>query len=155
MVPGMVRDILKWTFVLGIFYVGFCFGTQFIVAGDLSEACADEDGNDAEMHNFSVLAEYNFILLMGQSDWEKLEENLCIDDVRSLILKLYMYFFSVLGTVLLLNLLIAMMASTYETIQEGTAKQVNFGRAEQTFHLSHRNAIIPPVCLVVAPLDTV
>eukprot|EP01084_Bolivina_argentea_P244248 409225_1 len=36
------------------------------------------------------------------------------------------------------------MASTYEQIREGTAKQVNFSRAEQTFSLSHRDAIIPP-----------
>merc|ERR1719206_1208946 len=148
MVPNMIKDILKWTFVLSIFYFGFCFGTYFIIAGDLSEYCAG-DSNDAEYDSFSLLAEYNFILLMGQSDWAVLEENACMNTSRSLILKLYMYFFSVLGTVLLLNLLIAMMASTYETIQEGTTKQVNFGRAEETFHLSHSNAIIPPPLNVV------
>ena len=34
--------------------------------------------------------------------------------------------------------------SAYEQIREGTAKQVNFARAEQVFSLSHTNAIIPP-----------
>ena len=82
------------------------------------------------MDNFSVLAEYN-----------------CISKTRSLILKVNIYFSSVLGTVLLLNLLIVMLASTYKTIQEGAVKQVNFGRVEHTINLSHHNrhnAIIPP-----------
>eukprot|EP01083_Nonionella_stella_P207975 755059_1 len=141
MIPGMVKDILKWTFVLGIFYIGYSFGVHFIIAGDISSLCGVEDGS---LENFSIVAEYNFILLMGQSEWSILESNDCLDSNRSLLLKLYMYGFSVLGTVLLLNLLIAMMASTYEQIREGTAKQVNFARAEQVFNLSHTNAIIPP-----------
>ena len=127
MVPGMIRDILKWTFVLGIFYIGYSFGINFIIAGDISLICTDEDAY--EMDSFSIVAEYNFLLLMGQSEWGVLEENDCISTDRSLILKIYSYGFSILGTVLLLNLLIAMMASTYEQIREGTAKQVNFARA--------------------------
>ena len=140
----MIKDIVKWGFVLGIFFIGFCFGTHFIIAGDISERCGGEDGLDGSLENFSLVVEYNFILLQGQSEWSILEANECVSPARSLILKLYMFGFAIMGTILLLNLLIAMMASTYEQIREGTAKQVNFARAEQTFSLSHRNAIIPP-----------
>eukprot|EP01083_Nonionella_stella_P004935 14421_1 len=41
------------------------------------------------------------------------------------------------------------MASTYDQIRGGTAKQVNFARGEQTFSLSHRDAIIPPPLNVI------
>eukprot|EP01083_Nonionella_stella_P061283 159736_1 len=141
MLPGMARDILQWSFVLSIFYIGYSFGIYFIIAGDISaELCASE----GDMSDFSMATEYNFILLMGQSEWSLLEASACIDGTRSLLIKLYTFGFSVLGTVLLLNLLIAMMASTYEQIRGGTAKQVNFARGEQTFTLSHRDAIIPP-----------
>eukprot|EP01084_Bolivina_argentea_P004429 8417_1 len=148
MIPGMVKDILNWTFVLSIFYIGFCFGTHFIIAGDVNGDSSDDGdgGCDAEgdLNSLPLVFEYNFILLMGQSEWGLLNENSCMSSGRSLLLKIYMWTFSVIGTVLLLNLLIAMMASTYEQIREGTAKQVNFSRAEQTFTLSHRNALIPP-----------
>jgi len=146
MIPGMVTDILKWAFVLSIFYIGYSFGTYFLIAGDVTEACGVDDGS---LDTFSVVAEYNFILLMGQSEWSVLEANDCMSPGRSLVVKLYMYGFSILGTVLLLNLLIAMMASTYEKIREGTAKQVNFARAEETFGMSHSNAIIPPPLNVI------
>eukprot|EP01084_Bolivina_argentea_P167991 291427_1 len=122
MIPGMVKDILNWTFVISIFYVGFCFGTHFMIATDVSEEC--DSGGD--LHDLSLVFEYNFLLLLGQSDWEILNPNNCISPLRSLLLKVMMWSFSVAGTILLLNLLIAMMSSTYEQIREGTAKQVNF-----------------------------
>eukprot|EP01083_Nonionella_stella_P080159 220125_1 len=141
MIPGMIKDILNWAFVLSIFFVGFCFGVDFIVAGDIDPLLCNVGGS---MGDFSLVTEYIFILLMGQSDWSYLEPNGCISNRRSIMLKVFLWFFSILGTILLLNLLIAMMASTYERIREGTAKQVNFARAEQTYALAHRHAIIPP-----------
>merc|ERR1712228_861681 len=48
------------------------------------------------------------------------------------------------GTVLLFNLLIAMMATTYEDKLDAKSKEVNFSRTEEIYSLGHRPAIIPP-----------
>eukprot|EP01084_Bolivina_argentea_P241321 405153_1 len=141
MIPGMLADIFNWMFVLSIFFVGFAFGAHFLIAGDI---VADECNAEGSLSSFSLVFEYVFILLMGQSDWAWLNPNDCMSTGRSTLLKIVMWVFSVVGTILLLNLLIAMMSSTYELIREGRASQVNFVRSKQIYSLAYQYAIIPP-----------
>ena len=62
----------------------------------------------------------------------------------SVLLKIFMWVFSLLGTIILLNLLIAMMGYTYEQVREDKTPAVNFARAQQIYSLAYRYAIIPP-----------
>ena len=110
MIPAMIKDIINWVFVLSIFFVGFAFGAHFLIAGDISYQCAD-----AQLDTFSLVFEYVFVLLMGDSEWSDLEPNACLGQTRSILLKIFMWCFSLLGTIILLNLLIAMMGYTYGT----------------------------------------
>ena len=60
------------------------------------------------------------------------------------LLKIFMWCFSLLGTIILLNLLIAMMGYTYEKVREDKTPAVNFARAQQIYSLAYKYAIIPP-----------
>ena len=146
MLPGMVRDIFNWTFVLMIFGFGFTVGISYLISTDISPYCTEDNYG---VDHFSIVLEYTFHIVLGQADNGALDRNDCMAVERALILKILMYAMSMAGTVMLLNLLVAMMASTYEEIKEGTAKRVNFSRARQTYNLAHRNAIIPPPLNVV------
>lgn len=110
-----------------------------MIAGDISSGC-----EGAELDKFSLVFEYVFILLMGDSEWSDLEPNKCLGPVRSILLKIFMWCFSLLGTIILLNLLIAMMGYTYEQVREDKTPAVNFARAQQIYSLAYKFAIIPP-----------
>eukprot|EP01084_Bolivina_argentea_P111712 199268_1 len=134
---------------------GFTFALSFIIGPDKNpsiDSCCDDNRDHSKVPLSTVpsIAFYVFQVLLGQQEWAPTASNECLSSNRSRIVQLYVMIFSVLGTVLMLNLLIAMMSSTYEQIREGTAKQVNFARAEQTYSLAHRNAIIPPPLNVFA-----
>merc|ERR1712032_1342974 len=58
---------------------------------------------------------YMFQVLLGQHDWAETNSNECLSDVRSRLAGTFIIIFSFMGSVLMLNLLIAMMASTYES----------------------------------------
>eukprot|EP01084_Bolivina_argentea_P005268 9958_1 len=133
MLPGMMKDICVWAFVLSIFFLGFGYGANFIIAGDISE-----------LPDYIYVFEYVFITLMGQSDWTYLNASADFSAHRSILLKVVMWTFAVMGTILLVNLLIAMMASTYEHLREDRTKMVNFARSSQIYTSAYRYAVIPP-----------
>eukprot|EP01083_Nonionella_stella_P075424 205042_1 len=149
MLPGLFKDIAIWMFLLSIFFLGFGFGSNYIIAGDIPE-----------LHHFELVFEYTFITLLGQSDWTYLDHDETsttgLGPSRSLLLKMIMWAFALVGTVLLVNLLIAMMASTYEHLREDKTKFVNFARSSQIYTSAYRYAVIPPplnlIVFVVAAL---
>lgn len=112
-IASMMSDIMNWMFVLSIFYMGFVFGLHFIVGPDIksNEDCWEEGQDSYDLYSSWLIAEYVFILLLGQSEWGAIEPNKCIVMERSIIIKFYVWIFAMLGTILLLNLLIAMMLS--------------------------------------------
>ena len=85
---------------------------------------------------------YLFQVFGGQQEWSETASNDCLSNERSWVIRFFFMGFSVLATVLLLNFLIAMMASTYEKKDEQTSKDINFSRTEETYELAHRYATL-------------
>merc|ERR1712154_156726 len=110
-------------------------------ATDINEECEYE----TDLSSYYQVSLYVFITLMGQQEWSALDSNgECFSEERSIIATALIIIFWVLGTVLLLNLLIAMMATTYDEKLDSKSKEVNFARTEEIYQLAHRQAIIPP-----------
>ena len=138
MLPGLFTDVIIWAFVLSIFFLGFAYGLNFIIASDVGT-----------LDSWPLVFEYVFISIFGANDWGVLDENYNDDGTgvgyeRSILLKVVMWIFAILGTIIMVNLLIAMMASTYENLKEDRTKYVNFARAAQIYSSAYRYAIIPP-----------
>jgi len=63
---------------------------------------------------------------LGQQDWTLIARSDTFGLGRSILLELFMIFFSIFGAILLLNLLIAMMATTYQNVLESSRRQMHF-----------------------------
>lgn len=110
MIGGMMDDIFNFAFVSLIFFLGFTFALRYVLATDVS---ATECDYETDLSNYYQVSLYVFITLMGQQEWSALDSNGCgFSEERARIATAFIIVFSVLGTVLLLNLLIAMMATT-------------------------------------------
>ena len=70
------------------------------------------------------------------------------------MLELLVVAFTMIGGILLLNLLIALMASTYERVREMGTKKVNFNRISHTQSVIHQNALLPPPLNIVVVICT-
>lgn len=147
MIGGMLDDILNFTFVALIFFLGFVQAVRYVVAEDIGEDVCSEDADlEVDLNSWYAVMIYVFVTLMGQQEWSAVKPgDACnISTERQFIAELLVIIFSILGTLLLLNLLIALMATTYDDKLEVKSKEVNFARTEETYELAHRQAIIPP-----------
>eukprot|EP01084_Bolivina_argentea_P307706 531894_1 len=141
MIGGMMSDIANFAFVCLIFFLGFTVALRYVLATDINEECEYE----TDLSNYYQVSLYVFITLMGQQEWSAIDANdKCFSEERAIIATGFIIIFSILGTVLLLNLLIAMMSTTYEEKLDAKSKEVNFSRTEEIYQLAHRQAIIPP-----------
>eukprot|EP01083_Nonionella_stella_P180387 643133_1 len=136
----LLSDVWQFTIVLALFLFGCMFALYYLIGGDMG---SDLDGE---------LLLYMFQALLGQHDWDLLkesEEN-GFGDGRSKIAEIIVVFFSIIGNIALLNLLIALMASVYEANSPLTAKQVNYAAIVNTIELVNKEALLPsPFNLVV------
>ena len=145
MIGGMMDDIINFGFITMIFFLGFTFALRYILATDIVPEDIDENcGSEADLSNYYQVTLYVFITLMGQQEWSAFDETDCFSAEREAVATCLLIAFCVLGTVLLFNLLIAMMATTYEDKLDAKSKEVNFSRTEDIYSLGHRPAIIPP-----------
>eukprot|EP01084_Bolivina_argentea_P195157 334868_1 len=103
----------------------------------------DTDTNDYEeyeppLDNFGSIGLYILQALLGQQDWALIASDqegygpIFFNETRSQVVDALVILFSVLGAILLLNLLIALMASTFERVREHTFVRVNFNISQNT-----------------------
>jgi hypothetical protein len=147
MIISMLRDVMKFGFVLLSALCGFSLCVYFLVSTDTLFPCYEvgvPPGSTTDLTALQSSALYVFQTLLGQQDWKDLNSNDCMSPTRSRVLLFLTVVFSMIGNILLLNLLIALMASTYENKRESTSKVVNFTRTEETYSMSLRNALVPP-----------
>ncbi|ETO16910.1 hypothetical protein RFI_20427, partial [Reticulomyxa filosa] len=163
-VAKMIQDVANFFLILIVLTTGFVFAMYYIVSTDLSGNCAV----NSSLGTFSSVLFYMAQSLIGQQDWTTISstnsENRpsmppCFDQDRSRLAEGLLLLYAVLGTIMLLNLLIAMMATTFNSTTENAKIEMNFSRIKNTFELSHKNAIMPPpfnmivlVCMVVVIL---
>ena len=134
MIYNMIGDILNFLLVLTIFMVGFVFAINFIGGEDI----------EGTTHNFFSGNLYIFQTLLAQQEWDNIGSTAYVDAARSTLLIIFIVLFSIIGSVLLLNLLIALMASTYDAIKDNAQTEANFNVVSHTVELSQRKNIMPP-----------
>merc|ERR1711879_305153 len=175
MIVSMVKEIMAFLFLIITLMMGFVYALAFIIGPDkeqwwlevenpappgmdlgnstwnatVSEEQCDVDDSASLQSGAASISLYLFQVMLGQQEWSETASNDCLSEARSWIMRSFLSVFSVLATVLLLNFLIAMMASTYEKRDQQTSKDINFSRTEETYELAHRNA------LIAAPLNVV
>eukprot|EP01084_Bolivina_argentea_P243021 407504_1 len=118
MIGEMLDDVLNFAFVSLIFFLGFTVALRYILADDATQEC----GSDSDINTAYTTALFVFITLMGQLEWSALESNDCFTPTREHVAQVFVVVFSILGTMLLVNLLIAMMATTYNEKLDAKSK---------------------------------
>jgi len=145
----MTRDMMNFLLLAGIFWIGVSFAIFYVVNEDL-KAYESEEG-DSELTGPSSLGDlsscifYGFLMILGQQDWDSISNTSeLIGLERSLLLDFYSALTAVVGTVLLLNLLIAMLSTTFADVSEVSALQVNYIRVTQSYAAARDISLIPP-----------
>ena len=178
MIMNMLKDIVNFFSICALFLIGFSFASYYIIAKGMDNVkvllifflmfCLSfigsmcfcgfcglnvdlMDVDDVKLGTLSSVSLYIFQTLLGQQDWEKLDSvEGQFDSNRSNMVLSLVLLFSVIGSILLLNLLIAMMASTYEAVKEKSNSELNKQRIEKTFELDRARNVIPPPLNVIA-----
>ena len=156
----MIYDVVLFSVLLGIVVIGFLFAFYYLAG------TKPDNGYESELTAFDSTApifsslKYTFETVLGQQDWEvftseKCEErinnnnnagnitcardkyiNYGMGDTRSRFADLLITALSVFGNILMLNLLIAIMTSTYDRVRSKSTQQVNYLRINSTRELA-------------------
>ena len=132
MAVNMVGDVGKWMFLSIMLLLGFLSAVAFVIADDtdadnghciatLDREDKPDSGSTLQDRYFSI-ALFMLQVMLGQQDWAEADSNPCFEPDRSRIVQTFIIAFCFLGSILMLNLLIALMASTYETRRQTNEK---------------------------------
>jgi len=166
MMVAMATDIKNFIIVIFLFYVGFMFAFYYFV-GDkvagfykISTAALTvfdaTQGNIDWQYTFAVrVNDPDYVPLTWLNDQRRYENKYMgylggCGQIRQDIGKVFLGIYIIVGNIIMLNILIAMMAQTYNTVQENSVLQHAYSRSE-TIHKFHRADMIlpPPLNLVV------
>eukprot|EP01084_Bolivina_argentea_P006952 13123_1 len=154
MITNMLGDVANFFLIWGLFFLGGSFAAYYIIGNDLMEF------EDVKLGTFSSVSFYIFKTLIGQQNWDKTASKTNPDDesievfdaIRSNMLQTLLFIYSIFGTILLLNLLIAMMASSYETVKDKSLQEVNKQKIDTIYDLDRSASVITPPFNVLAYL---
>ncbi|ETO14202.1 hypothetical protein RFI_23171, partial [Reticulomyxa filosa] len=150
MIINMLSDVTNFGLISILFLIGITFAMYYIIGTDLEQV------TDSRLGTLSSVGLYIFQTILGQQSWSKVDSvklangKYLFDVTRSNLALSLIFFFSVFGTILLINLLIAMMTNTFESVKERSNTQLNKQRIETTFELDHSRAVAPPPLNVFA-----
>ena len=137
MIGLMFKDMLNFLMLVVLFWMALSFGIYYT------------SGSDPDLPDLSSLSNCMFLAMraiLGDSEiWPLVERtSSSLGLPRSILLQSIIALGTVVGTVLLLNLLIAMLANTYKTVTERTSLEVNYIRIVQSYGASKEVSLIPP-----------
>ena len=151
MVVNMLGDIGNFALIASVFIIGVTFAVYYIVGDDLEDAVGL---GGQGITGFQSVGMFIFRTLIGDPEWDNLASQQLSTDAgqtltvfsafRSNLAIGYIGLFSIFGTILLLNLLIAMMAESYETVKSRSKRELNKQRIDKTWDLDRTRAVIPP-----------
>eukprot|EP01084_Bolivina_argentea_P096399 173323_1 len=153
MIMNMLGELFNFFLIWALFFMGGSFAAYYIIGGDLASV------EGVSLGSFSSVAFYIFKTLIGQQDWDKSTARYVEDSIppvqafnsfRSNLLQALLFFYSIFGMILLLNLLIAMMASSYEAVKSKSLQEVNKQKVDTIYDLDRGRNIIPPPFNVIA-----
>jgi len=128
---SMAADVKNWLFIFFVISIGFVFGMYFLV-GDTNVFFETE----VRAVTLTILAAF------GQPDWRHVQSGSQeeLNVINSWIIVVY----SIVGFVVLINLLIAMMAESYSNTEGQSAKEVLLNKVSLAYELDHAPKIMPP-----------
>ena len=138
-VKMMTVEIVRFMYIYIIALLGFLFALWFVV---ISNKCADPEHEEEEECNDYAVAgiweglSYVFQIFVTTGDLSGI-----VDQPTAAVL---MVFATLFGTLILTNLLIALMTTEYEKVQSKAKQEVIFNQTEVTIDLSSRGRFMPP-----------
>eukprot|EP01084_Bolivina_argentea_P019597 36423_1 len=130
MIINMVKNFVNFLFILCIFWFGAILALVFI-AGDTPQY------TDAWI---SLITTWRALL----GEWPVVEIDSLTSEVRHAIINALLIYWMMIGAIVLLNLLIALMAKTFDDIHEQNNQQVQFIQVKRIYGLDGRIAVMPP-----------
>ena len=142
MILNMMVEIATFAVLLFLFVIGVVLAVYYIVGGDVPPS--DELGGG--LNRMTSVMLYNIQALLAAQEWSVITSN---DDDgfntdRSIMVETCMVFLSIFGTLLLMNLFIAMLTITYESQKQTNELKTNFARITHTIELDRKSAVMPP-----------
>eukprot|EP01084_Bolivina_argentea_P214046 363427_1 len=131
--------LVKFLAILLVLLIGFTFGLYYIQGGYDDAESAD---NTFEWY---IAFKYLFQLTVGAGDFSEIGD--IVDEVTA---QIFTMIYIVFGTILMINLLIALMTTAFEDIHKQAVKESVFAKVETTYDLSNRSRFMPaPLCIYV------
>eukprot|EP01083_Nonionella_stella_P209508 759378_1 len=144
MMQRLIIEMMKFMFVLFLILTGFVFGLYYIEGGYASSSY-DEFGG-GEIHDWYEGFKYLFQLTVGAGDFNGTHP--IVDD--EITAQLFTILYIIFATILMMNLLIALMTTTFEQVYSQARTESAFAMAETTYDLSHRSRFMPaPICIYI------
>ena len=148
----MLIEILKFLSIFVVVMFGFVFGLWLINAAN---PCRSEerqenhyhDCDDYELVTLGDTIQYVFSVFIGLGDLD--------GPVNQSIAVFFMGAATVFGTIILTNLLIALMTTEYENVKDAAKGEVIYNQAELTYDLSKRSRLMPPPLNIIVIIITV
>eukprot|EP01083_Nonionella_stella_P141583 436629_1 len=130
----MLFEILKFLVIFALMMSGFAFGLWLISAANSCRFTQDCD--DFEAETMEDVFKYIFQVFIGTGDLGGV-----VDQGIAIV---FMVLATIFGSLILTNLLIALMTTKYENVQEEAKGELTYNRAAMTHDYSQRSRIMPP-----------
>ena len=142
MLELMMGQIVRFGLFIMTVLIGFLFGLYYIDNIPNRSDIGDSD-NDGVYDHFLYL----FTSLVGMAEVEthlKVGDELDEEDPMKIVAQVYSIFFIIFGTILSMNLLIALMTAEFDRVRSRANTEYAYARATLTYDLSHRNRFMAP-----------
>lgn len=137
----IVNDVAQWLFI----FVLFCFGTTVALIVCVKQNNLDPFKPYTEGGSFAVA----FYTIVGE--YADAFNDLNGSAFGHVILALY----ALIAQIVLVNLLIAMMGDTFNSVKEDSAKEWRFMRYSLATEYSTTSAVAPPFNLIIMPFSLI
>lgn len=144
----MIIDIINFSILSIVFLFGFYFAFNFIIFGDenFQEGTCEPD----EIEGFVSTSQIMLRIFQGGLSGEPTVNFSCLEPDRRLFAEIMASLHVLISGVVLVNLLIAMMGSTYQAVKENSDAEYVFQRVQVRWSYSQSaNDTPPPLNLIV------
>eukprot|EP01083_Nonionella_stella_P300259 1024032_1 len=157
MLVRVLKDVTSFLILVMAITCGFLFAVHYIVGGDIDrdvqcDLSYTRDEVDIcievsqAINSVRGIALYLVQALLGQQDWNVMDSNPLYGFARgrAQLLTLIVLAYILMGGIISMNLLIAIMSTSFDLLHDQTQAQLAFLRVESTYDLAHRGRLMPP-----------
>ena len=134
MTANMLLDLTNFLQIFVLFVMGFVFGLYYMSQGDYTEFISIGESFRAVFK--AALGEY------PEFDLVNPDPNDSSGDFRFFLMNALMVIWMVIGTIVLLNLLIALMAKSFDDIHQQNSEEVAYARVSRSYELDSGLAVM-------------